>query len=66
MTTRDFCYWLRGYMELTETQYGENRLSEDGWKMVKEHLDKVFNRSIPDEDGFVKSLTKDDIAYLFS
>lgn len=41
MTERDFCYWLQGFFELTV----QTSLTEWQVKMIKEHLDKVFNQS---------------------
>lgn len=40
MNTQDFCYWLQGFFELT----GEDKLSEQQVKMIKEHLQLVFNK----------------------
>lgn len=50
MTSRDFCFWLQGGIELlgdvpTEAQ----------WKIIKNHLNLVFKHeidpSMPDPDG---------------
>ena len=38
MNERDFCFWLKGFFEMTDAQ----ELSEDQLQMVKEHLDLVF------------------------
>ena len=45
MNPRDFCYWLRGYMELTDASIGEKIFNQDQWNMIKEHLNKVFNQT---------------------
>lgn len=43
MTERDFCYWLQGFIELSDAK----SLSEDQIKMVKDHLALVFNKVTP-------------------
>lgn len=47
MTSRDFCYWLQGYLELTES------LSLDQTKLrkVKVHLSMVFKHEIDPSFG---------------
>lgn len=40
MTTEQFCYWLQGFFELTET----DKLSEKQVLMIKEHLNLTFNK----------------------
>lgn len=53
MTERDFCYWLRGYFEMTELQWyrsnsdtsfdtNVNALNADQVSLIKEHLARVF------------------------
>lgn len=39
MTTDQFCYWLRGFTELAETE----TLSPKQWEVVKRHLELVFS-----------------------
>jgi len=39
MTPRDFCYWLKGFMDLTEP--GEY-LDVDQVATLRQHLEKVF------------------------
>ena len=43
MTPENFCYWLRGYLELC----GETKFSPEQTKMVKAHLDLVMQESGP-------------------
>lgn len=43
MDSRDFCFWLRGFFEIS----GNTTLNKDQAKVVKEHLDKVFLKSQP-------------------
>ena len=42
MNTVDFCYWLQGYFELSES----NELTEKQVQMIKNHLDLVFLHEI--------------------
>lgn len=50
MTPKEFCYWLQGYFELNTE--GWSGLTENQVKVVKNHLDLVFNKVTPDEgDG---------------
>jgi hypothetical protein len=42
MTSRDFCYWLQGYFELT----GNNIVSENQVQCIKNHLNLVFKHEI--------------------
>lgn len=44
MTSKQFCYWLQGFMELT----GEDAtLTPEQMKMVREHLGLVFRKVTP-------------------
>lgn len=43
MTSRDFCYWLQGYFELTN---GQGVLSPQQTEMVRRHLALVFKHEI--------------------
>lgn len=40
MNSTEFCYWLKGYFELSK----DTKLSEEQSKVIKEHLDLVFNK----------------------
>jgi hypothetical protein len=47
MTTRDFCFWLQGFFEIN----GEDKAMTDKQaKMVKEHLDSVFQHGVKSGD----------------
>jgi hypothetical protein len=49
MKSRDFCYWLQGFFELTECPHG---LSTDRTETIKRHLALVFEHEIdPSIDG---------------
>ena len=45
MTSRDFCYWLQGYFELTGEGSPEP-MSADKIGMIKRHLALVFKHEI--------------------
>jgi hypothetical protein len=40
MTPQEFCYWLQGYFEVS----GNETLTPEQVKMVKEHLQLTFNK----------------------
>lgn len=40
MTERDFCYWLRGFVELQDSE----SITPSQWKTIKEHLDLVHTK----------------------
>jgi hypothetical protein len=42
MTSRDFCYWLQGLFEMTDTK----TLSEQQVQIIKNHLNMVFHHEI--------------------
>lgn len=44
MTPQDFCYWLKGYVELSET----TSLTDNQVLVIKDHLDLVFKKVTPD------------------
>ena len=56
MKSRDFCYWLQGYFEITNPK----EISEAQTDMIKRHLALVFKHeidpSIPDPDGSLQEL----------
>lgn len=56
MTSRDFCYWLQGHFEISETK----TLGERETDMVKRHLALVFKHeidpSMPDPDGTLQGI----------
>jgi hypothetical protein len=48
MTSRDFCYWLQGFFELT----GSNKaLTKEQCQMIKAHLAMVFVHEIDPSHG---------------
>ena len=47
MTSRDFCYWLQGHLEIS----GAKALDEPQTEMVKRHLALVFRHEIDPSNG---------------
>lgn len=60
MTPEQFCYWLRGHIELDK--YNEEPPCASQWKMIKEHLDLVFKKVTPELE---KESTEDQLKELF-
>lgn len=56
MTSRDFCYWLQGYFEVSRAQ----TMAAPETEMVKRHLAMVFKHeidpSIPDPTGELQQI----------
>jgi hypothetical protein len=50
MTSRDFCYWLQGFIEISHVG-GDVRLSADQLACVKAHLNLVFKHEIDPSFG---------------
>lgn len=47
MTSRDFCYWLQGFLELRSLQEGQrNEMSAEQVDCVRKHLNMVFYHDI--------------------
>lgn len=40
MNERDFCYWLKGFFELTEA----SNITKEQFMIISEHLDLVFDK----------------------
>lgn len=43
MDPKDFCYWLQGYIELSDA----TSLTPAQIKMIRDHLQTVFNKVTP-------------------
>lgn len=43
MNEKEFCYWLQGFFELTDTE----ELSKEQVAMIKSHLSLVFTKVTP-------------------
>lgn len=46
MTPENFAYWLKGFIEISETK----TLNEKQTQIIKDHLDLVFNKVTPTYD----------------
>lgn len=51
MTSRDFCYWLQGYFEITQADSQVIAITEDQVKMIQKHLSMVFYHEIDPSMG---------------
>ena len=47
MTSRDFCFWLQGFFEISDDRF----LDEDQCRRVKQHLALVFKHEIDPSIG---------------
>jgi hypothetical protein len=56
MTSRDFCFWLQGYFEVSNPQ----ELTERETTLIKRHLNLVFKHeidpSMPDPTGELQNI----------
>lgn len=44
MTPEQFCYWLQGYAEITNSYQGPN---PQQWQIINDHLKEVFKKVTP-------------------
>lgn len=49
MTSKDFCYWLQGYFEITT--HAKKNLTAEQVKMIQKHLNLVFKHEIDPSYG---------------
>ena len=60
MTSRDFCYWLQGYFEITEELKDGRGIGAGPAEMIRRHLSLVFKHeidpSIPDPTGELQAI----------
>lgn len=61
MTSRDFCYWLQGYFEISSMQ-GEIKISDAQARIIQAHLNLVFKHEI-DPENFKDKSEKEISAY---
>lgn len=50
MTSRDFCFWLQGFFEISNN----NQITEQQTHVIREHLALVFKHEIDPSMGNVK------------
>ena len=55
MTAEQFCFWLHGFFELT----GKDAISSAQAKMIREHLDLLFDKKTPPLDRGLSKEGKD-------
>ncbi len=51
MTSRDFCYWLQGYFEITKSGMESKPLTVEQCVVVRQHLAMVFKHEIDPSFG---------------
>jgi hypothetical protein len=51
MTSRDFCFWLQGYLEISSLNDSQISLSYEQIGMIRSHLDLVFVHEIDPSMG---------------
>lgn len=56
MTPEQFTYWLQGYTELNGSQP-----TPEQWKIIKDHLQLVFNKVTPNYSYLPKFTNPDHI-----
>lgn len=54
MTARDFCYWLQGFLEITQAEH----IDEKQVGMIRKHLGMVFAQEIDPTHGDKKQQDK--------
>lgn len=47
MTAEQFCYWLQGYMEVTQAVTGQLEIDHIAAKVINDHLQTVFHKVTP-------------------
>lgn len=56
MTPENFAYWLKGFIEISET----STLNEKQTQIIKDHLDLVFNKVTPTYENTVNDTKTDE------
>jgi hypothetical protein len=51
MTSRDFCFWLQGYLEITDSKGSARVLTAAQLSCVQQHLALVFKHEIDPSMG---------------
>lgn len=47
MTPEQFCYWLQGFAEITQTDQCFSGPQPHEWKIITDHLNLVFKKETP-------------------
>jgi hypothetical protein len=57
VTSRDFCYWLQGYLEINAADTAGSELTPPQVECIARHLNLVFKHEIdaPDPTGELQS-----------
>lgn len=55
MNERDFCYWIRGFFELSNTDY----LDKHQVELIKKHLELVFENKTQPVDNLADLFNPD-------
>jgi hypothetical protein len=64
MKSRDFAFWLRGFLEINEASDYENEgLTIEQTEIIKRHLDLVFEREIEPLDLSLEEKKSDGGSY---
>lgn len=64
MNEQTFCFWLQGFVELTESDGGSPHISEKQWLVIKDHLQLVFDKKTPDRNQLdTPSIQRDPLSY---
>lgn len=58
MTSRDFCYWLQGYLEIADADGAGISMTDNQVKMIQKHLNLVFKHEIDPSMGDEKHQQK--------
>ena len=51
MTSRDFCYWLQGFFELSKENIEKDGLTGPQARMIRDHLKLVFVHDLDPKAG---------------
>lgn len=63
MTSRDFCYWLQGYFEISKLTQGSRTIQDDQVGVIQNHLAMVFKHEIDPSMGDKKQQAALDVLH---
>lgn len=63
MSERDFCYWLTGFFEIQDAsnQTNSGELNRSQVKIIRDHLNLVFNKVTPNYIGLKPTNSEIDL-----